>query len=224
MIGDLNESNILVSERALVTLVDLDSVQVRAGSKLYRCPVGKAEYTPPELQGRSFRAMTRQPSHDRYGLAVLVFLLLMEGIHPFAGVYRGEGEPPAIEANMAARRSPYLGNVLLAPMPTAPPFELLPRDLRELLRRAFKAPPSGGLRPSCGSVVWPGSRRRWQPATSPPATSMAPTSAAAPGAIVAIGSASTPTRTTDWPPPLRGVAHSPIPARRCPASAVRWRP
>ena len=106
VIGDLNESNILVSERALVTLVDLDSVQVRAGSKLYRCPVGKAEYTPPELQGRSFRAMTRQPSHDRYGLAVLVFLLLMEGIHPFAGVYRGEGEPPAIEANMAARRQP----------------------------------------------------------------------------------------------------------------------
>lgn len=140
VIGDLNESNILVSERALVTLVDLDSVQVRAGSKLYRCPVGKAEYTPPELQGRSFRAVTRQPSHDRYGLTVLVFLLLMEGIHPFAGVYRGEGEPPAIEANMAARRSPYLGSALLAPMPTAPPFELLPRDLRELLRRAFKGP------------------------------------------------------------------------------------
>jgi DNA-binding helix-hairpin-helix protein with protein kinase domain len=78
VIGDLNESNILVSNRALVTLVDLDSVQVRAGGRLYRCPVGKAEYQPPELQGRNLREAVRREAHDRYGLAILIFLLLMD--------------------------------------------------------------------------------------------------------------------------------------------------
>ena len=141
VIGDLNESNILVSNRALVTLVDLDSVQVRAGDRIYRCPVAKAEYVPPELQGKTFREVTRTPAHDRYGLAILIFLLLMEGVHPFAGVYRGEGEPPPLEANMADRRSPYLPGGMLAPVPTAPPFKLLPGTVQRLMRRALGAPP-----------------------------------------------------------------------------------
>ncbi|UCH27706.1 MAG: hypothetical protein JSV66_08730 [Trueperaceae bacterium] len=140
VIGDLNESNILVTPRALVTLIDLDSIQVRSGTRVYRCGVGKAEYTPPELQNRSFHEVIRAPRHDRYGLAVLLFLLLMEGVHPFTGVYRGEGEPPTLEANIAARKSPYFGNRLLNPVPTAPPLTLLPKSIRRLMRRALTGP------------------------------------------------------------------------------------
>jgi hypothetical protein len=140
VIGDLNESNILVTRRALVTLIDLDSIQVRSGTRVYRCSVGKAEYTPPELQHRSFHEVTRAPRHDRYGLAVLLFLLLMEGVHPFTGVYRGEGEPPTLEANIAAKQSPYFGSRLLGPVPTAPPLTLLPRSIRGLMRRALTGP------------------------------------------------------------------------------------
>ena len=93
VIGDVNESNVLVSETALVTLVDTDSFQVRDPHTgvVYRSPVGKAEFTPPELQGKVFAEIERRPEHDLFGLAVLLFQLLMEGTHPFAGVYTGAG-------------------------------------------------------------------------------------------------------------------------------------
>src|SRR5262249_38351409 len=41
VIGDLNESNVVVTPRALVALIDADLFQVRAGGRLYRCPVGR---------------------------------------------------------------------------------------------------------------------------------------------------------------------------------------
>src|SRR5262249_29345713 len=63
IVGDLNESNLLVTNQALVSLVDTDSFQVRSADKLFRCPVGKSEYTPPELQGARFAEVTRGPEH-----------------------------------------------------------------------------------------------------------------------------------------------------------------
>src|SRR6516165_6583489 len=45
-LGDINESNILVGPDASVAVVDTDSVQVRAGRQVFRCQVGKPEYTP----------------------------------------------------------------------------------------------------------------------------------------------------------------------------------
>ncbi|MCW3052022.1 MAG: Tetratricopeptide 1 repeat-containing protein, partial [Chthonomonadales bacterium] len=109
VIGDVNESNILVSEAALITLVDTDSFQVvdaRSGVT-FRCPVGKPEYTPPELQGLSFATTDRKPEHDRFGLAVLLFQLLMEGTHPFAGVYEGSDDPPPYEQRIRAAHYPH---------------------------------------------------------------------------------------------------------------------
>ena len=50
IVGDLNESNIMVTPLAMVTLIDTDSFQVTAANEVYSCPVGKPEYTPPELQ------------------------------------------------------------------------------------------------------------------------------------------------------------------------------
>lgn len=86
VMGDINERNILVNAQGLVTLVDTDSYQVRAGPVVHRCTVGMPEYTPPELHGQRFDRVDRSPEHDRFGLAVLVFKLLMDGRHPFAGV------------------------------------------------------------------------------------------------------------------------------------------
>lgn len=140
-IGDVNESNILVSNTALITLVDTDSFQVKneRNGKIYRCSVGKPEFTPPELQGLSFAGLDRKPEHDLFGLAVLLFQLLMEGTHPFAGIYQGGGEPPPYETRIAAghfiysrRRVPYL------PTPIAPKFEMLHPTLQQLFVRCFE--------------------------------------------------------------------------------------
>ena len=47
VIGDLNPKNILVTRKATVYLLDVDSFQVSAGGKTYRCEGGFPEYTPP---------------------------------------------------------------------------------------------------------------------------------------------------------------------------------
>ena len=140
MVGDVNESNILVSETALVTLVDTDSFQVPAPGRSYRCPVGKPEFTPPELQNVHFCDVDRTPVHDAFGLGVLIFLLLMEGTHPYAGRYMGDGEPAALADRIAAGYYPYgIGlNIPYEPMPSAPPVGLLHPGLRALMRRCFE--------------------------------------------------------------------------------------
>lgn len=142
VVGDVNESNVLVGEDGRVVLIDTDSFQVRdpATGEVFRCPVGRPEFTPPELSGRSFAETDRAPEHDRFGLGVLVFQMLMEGTHPFAGRFRGEGEPPSVQERIAAGHFPYSGraDVPLDPPRTAPPLDTLDPGVRALLVRCFE--------------------------------------------------------------------------------------
>jgi DNA-binding helix-hairpin-helix protein with protein kinase domain len=111
VVGDLNESNILVDPSAMVTLIDTDSFQVQAEERgrltVHHCPVGKLEYTPPELQGKPLHEVTRLPEHDNFALAVLIFQLLMEGSHPFRAQWLGSGDPPALEVRIRQGMFPY---------------------------------------------------------------------------------------------------------------------
>ncbi len=147
VLGDLNESNVLVNVQAPVTVVDTDSFQVRAGQRTYRCIVGKPEYIAPEIQGADFKDIDRTPEQDNFALAVLIFQLLMQGTHPFAGRFMGEGEPEVPARRIAAGHWPYGRNRHgpYEPNPTAPPFVVLPFPLRELMRQTFE---DGHDRPS----------------------------------------------------------------------------
>ncbi len=140
VIGDFNESNILVANNALVTLVDCDSMQVHDPLKgvIYRCLVGKPDFTPPELQGYEFAKVDRCAAHDNFGLAVIIFLLLMEGTHPFNGVWRHKGDPPVLEERIGHGISPYAGDEDVSFTPSAPPFEILPPHIVALITRCFK--------------------------------------------------------------------------------------
>ncbi len=141
-VGDVNESNILVSDTALVTVVDTDSFQVREKDKniVYRCPVGKPEFTPPELQHKIFAESDRTFAHDLFGLGVLVFQLLMEGTHPFSGIFQGAGEPPPYEARIASGHFTYSRNrqIPYSATPIAPSWEILHPSLQELFIRCFE--------------------------------------------------------------------------------------
>jgi DNA-binding helix-hairpin-helix protein with protein kinase domain len=75
VVGDVNQSNVLVSDAGLIALIDCDSFQIQANGQLYPCDVGVPLFTPPELQGQNFRGLNRTPNHDRFGLAVLIFHL-----------------------------------------------------------------------------------------------------------------------------------------------------
>ncbi|HEV7587931.1 MAG TPA: hypothetical protein VGO40_07340 [Longimicrobium sp.] len=141
VVGDVNESNILVSpEDASVTLVDADSFQVRdpLTGAVHRSGVGKAEFTPPELQGARFADVDRAPEHDRFGLAALLFLLLMEGTHPFAQRFEGDAEALPVEERIRRGLYPYArrdGDC--RPPRLAPPIETLDLGLQALFARCF---------------------------------------------------------------------------------------
>ncbi|MBD2448980.1 tetratricopeptide repeat protein [Nostoc sp. FACHB-152] len=152
-VGDVNESNILVSDTALVSLVDTDSFQVPDVNHniVYRCPVGKPEFTPPELQNKVFAQHDREVTHDLFGLAVLIFQLLMEGTHPFSGIFQGTAEPPPYEARIAAGHFTYSQHrqVPYVPTPIAPAWEMLHPSLQDLFVQCFEAGHSNPyLRPS----------------------------------------------------------------------------
>jgi hypothetical protein len=133
----------MVTPSALVTLIDADSFQVqrRIGAKpvLHPCPVGKPEYTPPELQGKTFAEVPRQPEHDRFGLGILIFQLLMEGNHPFRAQWLGSGEPPPVEDRIRDGAWPYdpKPSLPIAPPRGAPGLDRLHPGLVALVRQCF---------------------------------------------------------------------------------------
>ncbi len=136
VIGDLNESNILVFRTALITIIDTDSFQVQH----YPCPVGKPEYTPPELQGKNLKTVTRTVEHDYFGLAVLIFQLLMEGNHPFRARWVGS-EPPLTEVREKIAQGLFPHGRSPSPKVQPPPevaFDMLHPAVADLMRRCFE--------------------------------------------------------------------------------------
>ena len=142
VVGDLNESNVLVTENARISLIDIDSFQVRiptAGTIVtYRSLVGKPEYTPPELQGVNFRSVDRSYEHDRFALGVLIFQLLMEGNHPFSVRWQGRGDPPSLERAIREGMYPFAPTTQPIQVPPgAPGIETLDAATADLFRQCF---------------------------------------------------------------------------------------
>jgi amino acid transporter len=138
VIGDFNERNILVTSQARVTLIDCDSMQFTAAGRPYVCRVGRPEFTPPELRRADWKTTVRQPSSDLFALAIHIYQLIMEGEHPFRGVWSGAGEKPSVpdlaeRGTWAYRRGGNLGA-----RPAAIGIDLLPDSIRELFKRAFE--------------------------------------------------------------------------------------
>lgn len=134
VIGDLNESNVLVHGSAMVSLVDSDSMQVTdSAGRVYRCAVGKPEYTAPEIQGHDFADFDRTEFHDRFALGVLIHQTLMEGWHPFAGC----GDPPALEDRVRSGLFPWRRGAVEKPPPAGLPLEEVHPAVADLFRRCF---------------------------------------------------------------------------------------
>ena len=64
----------------------------------------------------------------------------MQGIHPFAGVYHGMGEPGSLPHRIAAGYWPYARGKLLRyrPSPHAPPWASMPLPVQELMWACFE--------------------------------------------------------------------------------------
>jgi DNA-binding helix-hairpin-helix protein with protein kinase domain len=148
VIGDINHSGILISDKATAALIDADSFQVSDGAVRHFCKVGVPEYTPPELQGQKLDGLTRTPNHDAFGLAVVVFQLLWMGRHPYSGRYLSKGEMP-IEKAIAEYRFAYSKKrqVGMEAPPAVPPLSDFPPQIGAAFEAAF-SPDGSRSRPS----------------------------------------------------------------------------
>lgn len=137
VVGDVNQKNVMVSKKGIVALVDCDSFQVKEGNRIFRCGVGVPEYTPPELHGRRFTDLDRNANHDLFGLAVMVFNLLMMGRHPFCGVPQINVDIPMEKAIQEGLYAYARNPSKLKPPPQVPPLTMLDAPIRELFEQAF---------------------------------------------------------------------------------------
>jgi DNA-binding helix-hairpin-helix protein with protein kinase domain len=149
VIGDVNHGGVLVAQDATVRLIDCDSFQIINGSRRFLCEVGVETFTPPELQGQSFKSIVRTENHDSFGLAVLIFLLLFMGRHPFAGRFLGPGDMPIPRA-IKECRFPYgarRASVQMEVPPGTPPLSIVGDETAFLFERAFAREMIAGGRP-----------------------------------------------------------------------------
>lgn len=104
IVGDINPRNFFFDPKSrAVYAIDCDSFQVRRrGGGVFTCDVAIADFQPPELHGASFRGIERSVQNENFAAAVMIFKMLMFGLHPYN--HRGCGEPVG---NMIAGKCPF---------------------------------------------------------------------------------------------------------------------
>lgn len=156
VLGDVNQGNVMVGSDSRVVLIDSDSFQVNASGSLHLCEVGVAHFTPPELQGSSsFQRLTRTANHDNFGLALLIFHLLLGGRHPYSGVPMRSGVGDALEVDIKGFRYAYAHDSAargIGPPPRSIPLSMLPVPIEAMFHAAFTERGSSGARPT--SAQW----------------------------------------------------------------------
>ena len=160
--GDLNPKNIVVNPKTGgVYLVDTDSFHItdfKSNNRIYRCEAGLPEYLPKEVQEKMVNGnrLDKAPLptftkySDLFALAVHIFALLMNGCHPFAyakGSYNNIGRlsygkesvpDPNPQRSICEGFFPFYMKRDGITIPIyAPPFETLPKRIRELFIQAF---------------------------------------------------------------------------------------
>lgn len=146
--GDLNPKNISVDPNTgHIVFVDTDSYHIQDGGNTYRCCVGIPEYLPVEIQrkmkgGLSTAALpTFSKNTDNFALAVHIFQLLMNGVHPFScAVLPSQVSVafPQPSDNIIKGQFPFMQKVQGITIPKfAPPINILPVEIQNLFKRAF---------------------------------------------------------------------------------------
>ena len=84
-INDFNPSNFLVDRNCNVSFIDCDSFQIIDGSKTHVTNTFVPSHCAPELlKNKSLLDLPRNIHHLEFGAAIIIFNLLMCGLHPFA--------------------------------------------------------------------------------------------------------------------------------------------
>jgi hypothetical protein len=83
-IADIKPSNFKIHKNGLVSIIDIDNIEVLENGKiLYPAQVITPEFSPPEFhKGLDYKRNAASQNWDRYSLAILFYNVLC-GIHPF---------------------------------------------------------------------------------------------------------------------------------------------
>ena len=140
VVGDIKPQNLLVNSQALVSIIDTDSFQVQdpaaPTTRIYRCPVGSEGFTPAELLGKDLSRFDQTEVHDRFRLAVIIYLLLF-GEHPFKGEWRGQGDSPQPTELIQKGLWAHSGDSSIKPGRYTIPLDVVHPQLQACFRRCF---------------------------------------------------------------------------------------
>jgi DNA-binding helix-hairpin-helix protein with protein kinase domain len=134
MIGDCNLQNILCDPNSeKVTLIDCDSYQLSVDGKHFPCPVGMPDMTAKEQHGKDFSKVLRTEESEAFSIAIVMFMALMLGRHPYdiqGGAERAE--------NLRRADFPYgKGNTGIPRGRWYNIWSHMPHKLKELFIRTF---------------------------------------------------------------------------------------
>jgi DNA-binding helix-hairpin-helix protein with protein kinase domain len=136
VVGDVSPNNLMVTRSGHITLIDCDEVQFTGedGTR-FSCPKRSPDHAPPEISvGGDWLA----PTHDLFGLSILVSELLMEGEHPFVGVSTDQNAPDTNAAqNIQLQNNRITHPERFVTSSADIPLAVLPPRIRELAVRCF---------------------------------------------------------------------------------------
>jgi DNA-binding helix-hairpin-helix protein with protein kinase domain len=154
VIGDLKPENLWVDKAGNVGISDVDSFQFADASGTFLCRARTPDYTAPECIISP--DVLPAPSSDDFVLAVLIYQLLMDGLHPFYGIPADGSRYVSIDDNIVHGRARLVRLDSVQVIPGAPPFSVLPRRLRGLFARCFGDAGRTGANPRPTATEWAG--------------------------------------------------------------------
>jgi|GEM_PF-6942060 len=134
---DLKPNNLqLYKEGGFLCLLDCDGFSIRGrGNSWHHARVITREYLAPECVGLPTHQMTAE--QDLFGLAVILFKLLANNLHPSDGKPLSASVPSSREDKIERRLFYFDPNQNLIEPPPTSTFEFLEDDTQELFCRAF---------------------------------------------------------------------------------------
>lgn len=150
---DLKPQNILISPEGKVSVVDVDSIQLELGNKIYWGPLGSPDYMPRECYEMQYgKGPAIKQTWDCFSLAVIIYEILL-GIHPYAGALKPTapncpGIADLIKAGMYVHGSNRSQFQVIPPPHDG--LAKLPKQLATLFSNAFESTRPEG-RPSAAA-------------------------------------------------------------------------
>ncbi|MFF5077411.1 hypothetical protein ACFY36_10190 [Actinoplanes sp. NPDC000266] len=143
VVGDVSPNNLIVDRSGRIALIDCDSVQFVDdwSREVFPADVATREYCSPEALRSPIRHLA--PSHDLFGMAILLCQLLMDGDHPFEGRPL-RGPDRGVEGNIREGTSALFTPERLVPVAGRLDLRVLPTVVQQL---AFRALSQGHTQP-----------------------------------------------------------------------------